>query len=69
VQYDPDTDPALKGTFDEFKIVNATIDESVEQLLNEAAEKSPEGINLCCKNILKFVCCLHARNICKLCNS
>jgi hypothetical protein len=37
--YDPDTDLALKGTFDEFKIVNTEIDEAVEQLLNEAAEK------------------------------
>ena len=37
--YDPDTDPALKGTFDEFKIVNARIDEAVEKLLNEAEEK------------------------------
>jgi hypothetical protein len=37
--YDPDTDPTLKGTFDEFKIVNATLDEAVEKLLNEAAEK------------------------------
>ena len=37
--YDPDTDPALKGTLDVFKVVNATIDEVVEQLLNEVAEK------------------------------
>jgi hypothetical protein len=37
--YDPDTDLALKGTFDEFKIVNATIYETAERLLNEAAEK------------------------------
>jgi hypothetical protein len=27
--YDPDTDLALKGTFDEIKIVNASIDEAV----------------------------------------
>ena len=39
MQYDPNTDPALKGTFDEFKIVNTAIDEAVEQLLNEATEK------------------------------
>jgi hypothetical protein len=37
--YDPDTDPALKVTFDECKIVNAAIDEAVEKLLNEAAER------------------------------
>jgi hypothetical protein len=36
--YDPDTDPALKGTFYEIKIVNAAIDEAIEKLLNEAAE-------------------------------
>jgi hypothetical protein len=28
-----------RGTFDEIKIVNATIDEAVEKLLNEAAER------------------------------
>jgi hypothetical protein len=39
VPYDPDTNPALKGTFDEFIIVNAAIDEVVEKFLNEAAEK------------------------------
>jgi hypothetical protein len=37
--YDPNIDPALKGTFDKFKIVNAAIDEAVEKLLNEATEK------------------------------
>jgi hypothetical protein len=37
--YDPNADPALKGILDEFKIVNATIDEVVDRLLNEAAEK------------------------------
>jgi hypothetical protein len=36
--YDPDTDLALKGTFDEIKIVNAAIDEVVDKLLNEAIE-------------------------------
>jgi hypothetical protein len=37
--YDHDTDPALKGTFDEIKIVNATVDEAVEKHLNKAAER------------------------------
>jgi hypothetical protein len=37
--YDHDVDPALKGILDEFKIVNATIDEAVDRLLNEVAEK------------------------------
>jgi hypothetical protein len=37
--YDPDTYPALKCTFDEIKIVNGAIDEAVEKLLNETAER------------------------------
>jgi hypothetical protein len=37
--YDPKVDPALKGILDEFKIVNAAIDETVDKLLNEAAKK------------------------------
>ena len=37
--YDPDADPALRGILDKFKVVNATIDEAINTLLNEAAEK------------------------------
>jgi hypothetical protein len=37
--YNPDTDPVLKGTLDEIRIANATIDEVVDRLLNEAAER------------------------------
>jgi capsular polysaccharide biosynthesis protein len=37
--YNPDIDPSLRGTFDEIRIVNAAIDEAVEKLLYEAAEK------------------------------
>ena len=37
--YNPDTDLALKGTLDEIRIANAAIDEAVERLLNEAAER------------------------------
>ena len=37
--YDPEADPALRGILDEFKILNAAIDEVVDKLLNEAAEK------------------------------
>jgi hypothetical protein len=37
--YNPDDDPALKGTFDEIRIANAAIDEAVNRLLNEAAER------------------------------
>jgi hypothetical protein len=35
--YNHDTDPAMKGTLDEIRIANATIDEGVNRLLNEAA--------------------------------
>jgi hypothetical protein len=37
--YNPNTDPALKGTLDEIRMANAAIDEVVERLLNEAAER------------------------------
>ena len=37
--YNPDNDPALKGTLDEIRIANAAIDEAVERLLNEAIER------------------------------
>jgi hypothetical protein len=37
--YDHEVDPALRGILDEFKVVNAAIDEVVNTLLNEAAEK------------------------------
>jgi hypothetical protein len=37
--YDPDTDPSLKGAFDEFEIVNTATDEADEKLLNRAGEK------------------------------
>ena len=37
--YDPNADPALRGILDEFKVFNATIEEVVNTLLNEAAEK------------------------------
>jgi hypothetical protein len=37
--YNPDNDLALKGTLDEIRIANATTDEAVERLLNEAIER------------------------------
>jgi hypothetical protein len=37
--YDPKADPAQRVILDEFKVVNATIDEVVNTLLNEAVEK------------------------------
>jgi hypothetical protein len=33
-QYDPKADPSLRGIFDEFKVVNTTIDEVVNTLLD-----------------------------------
>jgi hypothetical protein len=59
-QYDPKVDPSLKGILDEFKVVNAAIDEAVNTLLNEVAEKvlkEDDWIvvkalpNLCLKNM------------------
>jgi hypothetical protein len=38
-QYDPKADPSLKRILDEFRVVNAVIDEVVNTLLNEATEK------------------------------
>jgi dynactin complex subunit len=35
----PEADPSLKGILDEFRVVNAAIDEVVDKLLNEVAEK------------------------------
>jgi hypothetical protein len=37
--YNPDADPALKGTLDEIRIANAAIDEALNKLLNGAAER------------------------------
>ena len=37
--YNPNDDPAPKGTLHEIRIVNATIDEGVNRLLSEAAER------------------------------
>jgi hypothetical protein len=37
--YDPKADPSVKGILDEFRVVNAAIDEVVTTLQNKAAEK------------------------------
>jgi hypothetical protein len=37
--YDPDVDPAMKEALDIIKIANEAVDEAVNRLLNEAAEK------------------------------
>jgi hypothetical protein len=37
--YDPKADLWLKGIVDEFKVVNAAINEAVDKLLNKATEK------------------------------
>ena len=37
--YDPETDPFVKGTLDMVRNANEAIDEAVDKLLNEAADK------------------------------
>jgi hypothetical protein len=37
--YDPETDPFVKEALDMIKIANEVIDEVVDKLLNEAADK------------------------------
>jgi hypothetical protein len=37
--YNPDADPAMKETLDIIRIANEAADETVDRLLNEAAEK------------------------------
>jgi hypothetical protein len=37
--YNPEADPTMKKTLDIIRIANEAIDEAVDRLLNEAAEK------------------------------
>jgi hypothetical protein len=37
--YDPEVDPSLKGALDIIRIASEAIDEAVNRLLNEAADK------------------------------
>jgi hypothetical protein len=37
--YNPEADPALKGALDVIRITNEAVDEAVNRLLNEAADK------------------------------
>jgi hypothetical protein len=37
--YDPEADPTMKEALDIIKIANEAVDEAVNRLLNEAAEK------------------------------
>ena len=37
--YDPETDPSVKGALDMIRIANEAVDEAVDKLLNEAADK------------------------------
>jgi hypothetical protein len=37
--YDPETDPSVKEALDMIRIANEAIDEVVDKLLNEAADK------------------------------
>jgi hypothetical protein len=37
--YNPEVDPSLKGALDIIRIANEAVDEAVNRLLNEAADK------------------------------
>jgi hypothetical protein len=37
--YDPEADPSLKGALNIIRIANEVVDEAVNRLLNEAADK------------------------------
>ena len=37
--YDPEAGPSLKGALDVIRIANEAVDEAVNRLLNEAAQK------------------------------
>jgi hypothetical protein len=37
--YDPETDPSMKEALDMIKIADESIDETIDKLLNEAADK------------------------------
>jgi hypothetical protein len=37
--YDPEADPSLKGALDVIRIANEAIDEAINRLLSEAADK------------------------------
>jgi hypothetical protein len=37
--YDPEADPAMKEALETIRIANEAVDEAVNRLLNEAAEK------------------------------
>ena len=37
--YDPKADPSLKGALEVIRMANEVVDEAVDRLLNEAAEK------------------------------
>jgi hypothetical protein len=39
LQYDPEADPAMKAALETIKIAKEAIDEVVNKMLNEAAEK------------------------------
>jgi hypothetical protein len=50
--YDPLVDPEMKEALDIIGIANSIIDEVVNKLLNEAAEKILRESRLCCNNTL-----------------
>jgi hypothetical protein len=69
--YNPDVDPALKGTLDEIRVANAAIDEAVNRHLNEATERIlKEDDYTMYKNICRIVYAIfYVMNNCKLCVS
>jgi hypothetical protein len=67
--YDPEADPVLKGALDVIRIANEAVDEAVNRLLNEAAEKIlKEGeYILYLKTLVEFLCTtLLCKNNCQL---
>jgi hypothetical protein len=62
--YDPEADPSLKGALNVIKIANEAIDEAVNRLLNEVADKVPKEdvYTLFIESIVKF---LYAVSLCK----
>jgi hypothetical protein len=58
--YDPEGDPALKGTLDVIRIANEAIDEAANRLLNEATEKilKEDDKTLYIKTLLEFLCAI-----------
>jgi hypothetical protein len=53
--YNPEADPTMKEALDMIKIANEVVDEAVDRLLNEAAEKVLKEDKLCIFESLMLV--------------